>query len=304
MVPTCGPRTSRSRATPGSDRFPNVTVRVPRLVTFEGLVIYPNGLTYYGDENRPSNGTGGGAYFKFVPGILRDPSAGPIDGLEDSPLTSGSIFGLRLGKRGGNTDYGQATEFGLGTWVPIPAGPDPDLRALAAALKLTGYYRPEDAEVDPTALAAGNVRWCANNTGNEGQDTLWGETICLRDGSIAAATAGTATPEVQLFVVGTPALAMMDNIAYQFGGRGNWILHEDGDGPEVGRNNDLWDCLPDGADDDQQTDGCIRIATINDLVGGAEWTGGVFDATGKRFFVSVQHNVTGFGVILEIDGWR
>ena len=29
---------------------------------------------------------------------------------------------------------------------------------------------------------------------------------------------------------------MPDNIAYQ-PGRGNWIIHEDGDGPEVGRNN-------------------------------------------------------------------
>jgi hypothetical protein len=28
------------------------------------------------------------------------------------------------------------------------------------------------------------------------------------------------------------------------------------------------------------------------------------NATGKRFFVSIQHNLTGFGVILEIDGWR
>lgn len=86
------------------------------------------------------------------------------------------------------------------------------------------------------------------------------------------------------------------------------MIHEDGDGPAAfGRNNDLWDCLPDGADDDAMSDGCIRIATLRDLVGdgdgGAEWTGGIFDAAGKRFFVSVQHNVTGFGVILEVTGW-
>jgi len=29
------------------------------------------------------------------------------------------------------------------------------------------------------------------------------------------------------------------------------------------------------------SDGCIRIATLNDLE--AEWTGGVFDASGKHF---------------------
>ena len=30
----------------------------------------------------------------------------------------------------------------------------------------------------------------------------------------------------------------------------------------------------------------------------------IFDVTETRFFVSVQHNVTGHGVILEITGWR
>jgi hypothetical protein len=45
-------------------------------------------------------------------------------------------------------------------------------------LKLTGYYRPEDAEVDLEALAAGNVKWCGNNTGNEAEDRNWGETRC------------------------------------------------------------------------------------------------------------------------------
>ena len=73
-------------------------------------------MTYYGDENRPSNGTAGGAYFKFIPASLRDPSAGPIAGLGDSPYAAaGTIYGLRLGKRSGNTDYGQGTQYGLGT---------------------------------------------------------------------------------------------------------------------------------------------------------------------------------------------
>jgi secreted PhoX family phosphatase len=96
---------------------------------------------------------------------------------------------------------------------------------------------------------------------------------------------------------------MPDNMAYQ-PGRGNWVLHEDGDGAELAtpRNNDLWDCLPDGGDADLLSDGCVRIATLNDLT--AEWTGGIFDATGTRFFVSVQHNISGTGVVLEITGWK
>ena len=70
----------------------------------------------------------------------------------------------------------------------------------------------------------------------------------------------------------------------------------------MGRNNDIFSCLADGEDTDLLSDGCIRILTINDLL--AETTGGIFDATGTRYWVSVQHNVTGHGVVLEITGWK
>ena len=280
----------------------NVVQRLaPGRTSFEGVAILSNGVMYYGDENRPSEGTAGGAYFKFVPST---PYAGgaPITDPTASPLAAGTVYGLRLGKRSGNTDYGQGTQTGLGVWVEIPGGPNANLRAAAATLKLTGYYRPEDLAVDLAAQAAGNVRACGNNTGNEEDDMNFGETICLTDGTLAEATAGTSTPMVQFLVIGNPEFAMMDNIAYQ-PGRGNWVIQEDGDGPSVyGRNNDVWDCVDDGADDDLLSDGCIRIATLNDL--NAESTGGLFDARGRRYYLSVQHNVTGHGVIVRIDGFR
>jgi len=266
-------------------------------LAFEGIALYPNGVMYYGDENRPLNGTPGGAYFKFVPSA---PWNGQ-QGIANSPLATGTVYGLRLGKRSGNTDYGQATQTGLGTWITVTSTPNTNLRAAAATLKLTGYYRPEDIDIDAEALADGNVRFCGNNTGNESQDKNWGETICITDGALVQALANTAIPEVQYFALGSWDFAMMDNIAYQFG-RGNWIIHEDGDGPEVGRNNDLWSCLEDGQDADTLSDGCARIGTLNDLT--AEWTGGVFDRSGTHFYVSIQHNITGHGVILDITGWR
>jgi secreted PhoX family phosphatase len=279
----------------------NVVTRpaVGRLA-FEGIALYPNGVMYYGDENRPLNGTAGGAYFKFIPTV---PWLGgsPITSLAQSPLSSGKVFGLRLGKRSGNTDYGQGSNTGLGTWIEVINANNAPLRTAAANLKLSGFYRPEDIDIDAKALAKGNVRFCGVNTGNESEGRNWGEVVCFTDGTLDQALANTAIPEAQLFVAGTPEQAMMDNVAYQ-PGRGNWIFHEDGDGPEVGRNNDLWSCLEDGRDDDRLSDGCVRIATLNDL--NAEWTGGIFDATGHRFFVSVQHNVTGHGVILEITGWQ
>jgi secreted PhoX family phosphatase len=288
----------------GADHF--VAREALGRASFEGIGILPNGVTYYGDENRPSEGTAGGAYFKFVPSNLWVDGSDPITSLSDSPLASGSVFGLRLGKRGTapGSDYGQGTNTGLGTWIPLGSGGNVDLRAAAATNKLTGYYRPEDLAFDEAALAGGQVKWCGDNTGNEATDHAWGETICLSDGALAD-TAGTTTPEVQYFVIGTSELAMMDNVAYQ-PGFGNWVLHEDGDIGDTHRNNDLWDCLPDGADADSLSDGCIRIGTLNDWASndeGAEWTGGVFDATGTRLFVSVQHNVTGHGIVLEVTGW-
>ena len=171
---------------------------------------------YYGDENRPLNGTAGGAYFKFIParpwtGGRRSPS------LADSPLASGSVFGLRLGRRAGNTDFGQGSNTGQGIWVPIPnAGVAGTLlRTEAANRKLTGYYRPEDIDIDLESLARGNVRFCGINTGNEIDSRNWGEVICFTDGTLDQALANTAVPEAQLFVVGTPDQAMMDNVAYQ-----------------------------------------------------------------------------------------
>jgi hypothetical protein len=213
------------------------------------------------------------------------------------------VYGLRLGKRSGNTDYGQGTTAGKGTWVPVTPddGNNVNLGQFAATSFLTHYYRPEDLDLDQAELRVGNVRFCGNNTGNEGDDRFFGETICITDGTLAAATGNTATPELQFLVIGNPEVAMMDNIAYQ-PGRGNWIIHEDGDGPSAGRNNDLWSCLDDGDDDDLLSDGCVRVGTLNDLT--AEWTGGVFDASGTHFVVSVQHNISGHGVILDITGWR
>ncbi len=136
------------------------------------------------------------------------------------------------------------------------------------AAKATGYYRPEDIDIDTHALAAGNVRFCGNNTGRDSA-RYFGETICFTDGTLAASASGSGTPEVTLLVQGTPEFNMPDNIAYQ-SRRGNWIVHEDGStgAAFANRNNDLWSCLDDGQDSNTMADGCIRIGTLNDF--GAE----------------------------------
>lgn len=293
-------------------------------LSWESIALYDSGLMYYGDENRPSNGTLGGAYFKFVPSTPWDGTTTISVGadLSKSPLASGNIFGLRVGKRGAagtlnsGNDYGQGTQTGRGAWIPIcqaTACTGANLRTATVANKLTGYYRPEDSEIDGPALSAGQVKWCANNTGNEGEDHSWGETICLTDGTLSEALGNAASPEVQYFMIGSSDLAMVDNIAQQ-PVTNNWVLQEDGDIGATNKNNDLFMCLPDGGDADTLTDGCVRMGTLNDLPTndpaaenhgeGAEWSGGFFDPSGKHFYVSVQHNMTGFGVVLDITGFH
>jgi hypothetical protein len=269
---------------------------------FEGLGILGDGTTYLDPDDSgfgPKNGGPGDAYFKFVP---THPFTGtaPITDLSQSPYTAGEVFGLRVGL---STNYGQGREFGFAQWIPLPHADNPNLEAEGLAAGLTGYYRPEDADIDPIALSHGNVRICSNDTGDE-TNHLYGQTICITDGTVAQAEANTATPEVQPFVFGgtSQGINMPDNIAFQ-PYTGNAVLHEDAETTfETPHNNDLWDCLPDGADQDLLSDGCVRIATLNDLT--AEWTGGIFDATGKHFYVSIQHNISGKATILDITGWK
>jgi hypothetical protein len=267
-------------------------------LSFEGLGLLPNGVTYYGDELSAGNGAAGGAYYKFVPAAPWTGGA-PITSLDDSPYASGTVYGLRVGQ---GSNYGQGFSYGRGSWQLLTSTGG-SLRPRASSAKLTGYYRPEDLDLDGAAIADGNVRMCGNNTGRDGAH-YFGETICITDGTVAEATSPGSVPEVQLLVQGNTQLNMPDNIAYQ-PGTGNWIVHEDGstgDNVDGSRNNDIWDCLDDGADDDTLGDGCIRVATPNDL--DAETTGGFFDSTGKHYYVSIQHNSSGFGTIVDITGWK
>ena len=269
-------------------------------LSFEGLGILPNGVTYYGDELAASNGAPGGAYFKFVPTTPWVAGSAAVTSLDQSPYASGSVFGLRIGQ---GSNFGQGFSYGTGTWQPLSPTVASQLRALATTAKLTGYYRPEDMELDGRAVRLGQARMCMNNTGRDAA-RYDGETICLTDGPIADTASGASVPQIQLLVQGSSQFNMPDNIAYQ-PGRGNWIIEEDGstaDNIDGARNDDIWSCLDDGQDDDTLSDGCVRIATVNDL--DAETTGGFFDPSGKHYIVSIQHNSSGFGTILDITGWN
>ncbi|MEO8309340.1 MAG: alkaline phosphatase PhoX [Pseudomonadota bacterium] len=280
-------------------------------LAFEGISVLPNGVVYYQDENRPSSTSAGGGYFKFIPTNLWTGGA-PITTLANSPLVSGHIYGLRIGRNSGNTDTGLANHVGRGVWVDVGTSDNAlllNLRAALTTFKLSAGYRPEDQDIDKGALADGQVRVCGTNTGQDvpeseaNGDNSFGETFCITDGTLAQAAANTAVPEYQLLISHFLDFGMPDNIAYQ-PGSGNWLINEDGEGAlyTPARNNDIWACLDDGDDANQLSDACVKVITLNDLT--AESTGGVFNATGKEYYFSVQHNITGHGVILKVTGWR
>ena len=290
-------------------------------LSFEGMAVLPDGTLYLADEKRPLKGEAGGAIYKFVPDRPYR-GGGPIRRLADSPLESGTNYGMRLGTRKGNTDYGQGSETGKGVWVAIdslqysdPAG-NISLRHAQRDLSLTGYYRPEDMDIDPVAMAHGRVRVCWANTGRmtNGFDSAvengwdFGSVACLMDRpELGAATR--SSPIVTRFVHGDRDANHFDNVAFQ-PHTGRLVALEDGEVEVLNadgslkerRGNDVWMCLRDGADRDLQTDGCVRILSLRDTA--SEPTGWTFDAAGRTAYVNLQHRATGRGALLRSTGFR
>ncbi len=265
----------------------------PGELSYEGVVALPDGTTYYGDELRPSNGRVGGGVFKFTP-TTPWPGGDSITSLDQSPLAAGRVSVLRLASPNRNfNDAGQGTNTGAGRWVPLTTPANPLTFNLAnvatAAGGYTGYYRPEDFELDPGAWADGRIRLCWDNTGNDRADQ-WGETLCLTDSPTTdPAFTGGFEPTVEPFVIGNPELRMPDNLDVQ---PGTGILYIAMDATtsfdDPARTNDsVWACLPDGADPDVLTDGCLRVMNLKDRE--AEFTGIEFLADGRSFLINLSH---------------
>ena len=281
-------------------------------LSFEGVQVLPNGTVYFGDELRPSNGKPGGGIYKFVPATLRPGNAGPITSLDQSPLISGTVYVLRLGLRTSPVDFGQGDNTGAGKWVgPLTVTTTTSLAAQAlAAGGYTGYYRPEDMDLDPLELAQGRVRACWTNTGND-TAAQWGEVLCLNDEPTPDASFATGTrPVVMPFIIGDPQLRMPDNVAFQPNTGILYVLMDattSAENPSFS-NDDVWACLPDGPDRNTLSDGCVRVMTLKD--GNAEFTGIQFLGDGKSFLIHLQHRtqtgraVQGTTDLIQVSGIR
>ena len=287
-------------------------------LAFEGNPVLPDGTIIFGDELRPGAGNGnpGGGIYKFVPDVPYS-GAGVITAPGASPFVSGKLFGLRVGSNG---DFGQGTEIGQGVWTAIDPAPITDangnirLRLAQTALKFTGYYRPEDMDIDPIALSNDEVASagptpaaCRTAVGVEEMGGVYGEVMGRDDEADAAGPRG-AMLAVRRVVAGNPQFNFFDNIAFQ-PHTGNFALTEDGevevvnaDGTTELRGNDILFCLDDGDDDDVQSDGCVRIASLRDTA--SEPTGIIFNGSGDTMYVSLQHRATGVGALLKITGFE
>jgi secreted PhoX family phosphatase len=303
-------------------------------LSFESFGIKADGTMIYGDELAPSGGKAGGGIYKFVPAIPFQGN-GPITVPAQSPLASGSIFGLRVAAQG-SANWGQGAETGNGAWVAVNTAPAGVIDAAgniilrnAQALQLfTGYYRPEDMDVDPIAREDGIFRVCWANTGRMSHTDsslvensgVKAEIMCLVENppSTFAPNPVTGTiPTVNRFFAGSEERGMFDNVAFQ-PHTGNLVVLEDNSVDSVKqlnplvtelRGNDLWICLPDGDDDDVQTDGCVRFASIRDT--SAEPTGFIFLGSGESAFVNIQHRAandalgnTNHGALVKISGFK
>lgn len=292
-------------------------------MAWEGLEVLDNGVVIGGDELRGGGDNDGGAIFRFVPDTFYDcglaagsPRVRPnqlcpnlITDLTDSPFVAGTNYALYHGC-GGIGDVGQGCEYGSGgRWVEVGAL---TARADANARGATGYCRPEDLHIDkdfgamsPTGTGTGGVLWCWTNTcgGNRGEAVCAIDpdatvnaqsSISLNGGGLVglqnflANGAAVATTETRRFVQNDARMRSHDNLDIQIGTRNVYIIEDDTFG-------EVWACLPDGADRDLASDGCVSMLSVSDP--SAEPTGFIFDGTGRIAFYIVQHGQQPAGLL-------
>ncbi len=263
-------------------------------MSWEGLAVLPSGVVIAGDELRPGTGgldRDGGAIFKFIPAVPHNPASGPISQLNQSPLVSGYVYALQVSCVNNTQQVGQGCEIGNAAWIMVNAA---TARADAHTAGATGYYRPEDLHEDPLYRDSNNpaaVRFCWTNTGNE--DAMnYAEVVCGIDAAPLVADPSQRSVVVNRFVEGDTDFNSFDNLDFQ-PHTGNLYVIEDHE------NGDIFACLPDGADRDHKTDGCVKILSVKDS--SAEPTGFIFDASGTTAYVSIQHSND--ANMADVDGY-
>lgn len=152
-------------------------------------------------------------------------------------------------------------------------------RADANSVWATGYYRPEDLELD-VMFGGPGVRFCWTNTGLADGGN-YGEVLCGVDSAPLIANPAQRTVVVNRFVEGDQDMNQPDNFASQPKTGNHYVIEDNPNG-------DIFACLPDGKDRDIKTDGCIKILSVKDS--SAEPIGLKFTADGKTAYLAIQHS--------------
>jgi len=265
-------------STNGDDATATMVKRIALpTMAWEGLAVLETGVVIAGDELRPGTGTAdsdGGAIFKFVPSVPH--AGGMIADLADSPFTAGSTYAMQVSCNSNNQQYGQGCEVGNAAWVGVNAA---SARSDANANGATGYYRPEDLHADPL-YAGDGVRFCWANTGRESAAN-YGEVVCGIDSDPLLADADTRSVVVNRFIEGDTDFNSVDNLAFNPVTGLLYVVEDHSNG-------DIFACLPDGADRDIKSDGCVKILSVRDT--SAEPTGFTFHPSGLWAYVNIQHS--------------
>jgi hypothetical protein len=268
------------------------------MMAWEGLTILPSGVVFAGDELRPGTtypDKDGGAIFKFVPTIAFNGTA--LTSLDASPFADGKTYAMQVSCTD-KVQVGQGCDVGAASWVEVKTS---NARITADIAGATGYYRPEDLHQDLTFKGEG-VKFCWTNTGNKAIGN-YGEVMCAVDALADTVEKNKQQVVVSRFLQGNADLNQPDNLEIN---PKNGLVYVIEDNP----NGDVWSCLPDGADADMMTDGCVKILSVKDS--SAEPTGFVFAPDGKTAYLNIQHSddknvpkVDGFGTddLIKITGF-
>ncbi len=245
-------------------------------ISWRGIVALDSGVVYGSDAMAPGAlgaDRDGGAIYKFLPETVLD--GGTITTLDGSPLARGLAYALQISCSKDELRFGQGCETGIGGWLEIAA---PDARFEAGGFGATGYDRPAGLVRDPNAMGEG-VRLCFATRGEPGVREA--SILCLEDREPGFATGSDGAPantvRLSRFVDGDAGFNGFASLAVQ-PLRGNFIIGEET------ANGDVIACLADGADGNDRSDGCVRVAALKDI--SAAVRGLVFSPDGTTLYLA------------------
>lgn len=273
---------------------------IPR-VSHEGLAFDRRKALYFVDE------LNGGSIYKFVSANRRATTG-------DEYFAAGQTFALRVGAGGQFEGNNGPAITGAATWVAITdvnGGPIagvsavlPDLTidgrvsADAAAVRATGYNRPEDLELQTlwngTELLYFNTTDSdVNGNGSDGTSRTYALNLSTLEVTLFA------SPDTTDLATGLPVgggLRNADNLAIDH--EGTIYIVEDRNG---GQDDDIWFARDLNKDGDLLDAGEGLARWGSNGTQGSEFTGLYFDLRNpNRAYVNVQHPASGVDRLIEI----